>query len=166
MVCSIAVYATHAASMAALGHEVIGVDVDPLKVSKLSSGRTPFFEPGLDDLLQENLNAGRLTFTCSYEEAAESADVHLIAVATSQKRGELGADLTYVDSAITTLVPLIRKPTVICGKSTVPVGTAARLSRMVENLSRVGTVLKWPGTPIFHEKALRFKTRSVRTELS
>ena len=80
--------------MAALGHDVIGVDIDPGKVAKLAAGEVPFYEPGLRKLLSDNLAAGRLRFTTDYEEAAEFADVHFLGVGTPQKKGEYGADLT------------------------------------------------------------------------
>ena len=119
--------ATHAACMAELGHDVLGVDVDPSKLAKLEAGQVPFYEPGLEDVLQRNIAAGRLRFTSSYEEVADFAQVHFLAVGTPQKRGEFSADLTYVDAVIERLAPLLTKPTTIFGKSTVPVGTAKRL---------------------------------------
>jgi UDPglucose 6-dehydrogenase len=135
--------ATHAACMAELGHEVVGVDVDLEKLKMLSRGEVPFFEPGLSEILKDNVDAGRVRFTPFYAEAAEFADAHFIAVATPQRSGELGADLTYVESVVTTLVPLLKRPAVIYGKSTVPVGTAARLSRIAERISRVNTEVAW-----------------------
>src|SRR5258705_2750484 len=130
--------ATHAACMAELGHEVLGVDVDAIKLAKLEAGEAPFYEPELDDLLKSNVDAGRLRFTSSYEEAAEFANVHFIAVATPQKQGEFAADLKYVDAVIDTLAPMLTAPTVIFGKSTVPVGTAARLGARARELGPVG----------------------------
>jgi len=135
--------ATHAACMAELGHEVVGVDVDLEKLKMLSRGEVPFFEPGLSEILKDNVDAGRVRFTPFYAEAAEFADAHFIAVATPQRSGELGADLTYVESVVTTLVPLLKRPAVIYGKSTVPVGTAARLGRIAERISRVNTEVAW-----------------------
>ena len=79
--------ATHAACMAELGHEVLGVDVDPAKLAKLEAGEVPFYEPGLEEVLQRNIAACRLRFTSSYEEAAEFADVHFLGVGTPQKKG-------------------------------------------------------------------------------
>ena len=155
MGCRIAVFgtgylgATHAACMADLGHEVIGVDVDAAKLAKLSSGEAPFFEPGLGEVLRANVGAGRLRFTSSYEEAADFADIHFIAVATPQKRGEFAADLTYVDSVVTTLAPLLTKPAVIYGKSTVPVGTAARLSELVRQIAPAGDAVEVAWNPEF-----------------
>ncbi|SIR69729.1 UDP-glucose dehydrogenase family protein [Williamsia sterculiae] len=137
--------ATHAACMAELGHEVLGVDVDAAKLAKLQAGEVPFYEPGLEEIVQRNLSAGRLRFTSSYQEAADFADVHFLAVGTPQKRGEYAADLTHVDSVIDSLAPLISKPTVIFGKSTVPVGTAERLGALVRERSpaRVHVEVAW-----------------------
>lgn len=141
--------ATHAACMAELGHEVLGVDVDASKVAKLSSGEVPFYEPGLEELLQRNIASGRLRFTSSYAEAAEFADVHFLGVGTPQKKGEFAADLTYVDSVVAELAPLLTKPAVIFGKSTVPVGTAARLGAMARELSPVGEDVEVAWNPEF-----------------
>jgi UDPglucose 6-dehydrogenase len=155
MGCRIAVFgtgylgATHAACMAELGHDVLGVDVDTEKLARLSAGEAPFFEPDINDVLKANLDAGRLRFTTSYAEAADFADVHFIGVATPQKRGEFAADLTYVDSVVTTLAPLLRRPTVIYGKSTVPVGTAARLSDMAQQLAPIGDAVEVAWNPEF-----------------
>jgi UDPglucose 6-dehydrogenase len=141
--------ATHAACMAQIGHEVIGVDVDAAKIARLSMGEAPFFEPDLNELLKANIDAGRLSFTSSYPDAAEFADIHFVAVATPQKRGELAADMTYVDSVITTLAPLLREPTVIFGKSTVPVGTAARIGELAKRLSPAGEAVEVAWNPEF-----------------
>jgi UDPglucose 6-dehydrogenase len=141
--------ATHAACMAEIGHEVIGVDVDPKKVAKLATGEAPFYEPGLNDVLAKNVHAGRLSFTSSYEEAAEFADVHFIAVATPQKRGDFAADVTFVDSVISRLAPLLSDPAVIFGKSTVPVGTAARLNSLARQLAPIGDGVELAWNPEF-----------------
>ena len=128
--------ATHAAGMAALGHEVVGVDIDPGKIAKLSAGDIPFYEPGLAKVLRDNLSAGRLQFTTDYELAADFADVHFLGVGTPQKKGEYGADLRHVNAVIDELVPRLTRPSVIVGKSTVPVGTAADLVRRAQSLTR------------------------------
>ena len=141
--------ATHAACMAELGHEVLGVDVDLGKLAKLSAGEAPFYEPGLDKVLKRNVDAGRLRFTSSYSEAAEFADVHFIAVATPQKQGEFAADLRYVDAVIETLAPLLTRPAVIFGKSTVPVGTAARLATLVQQTAPAGDEVEVAWNPEF-----------------
>ncbi|OBA86177.1 UDP-glucose 6-dehydrogenase [Mycobacteriaceae bacterium 1482268.1] len=141
--------ATHAACMAELGHDVLGVDIDAGKLAKLSSGEVPFYEPGLDDVLKRNVDAGRLRFTSSYEEAAEFADVHFVAVATPQKQGEFAADLRYVDAVIETLAPLLTLPSVIFGKSTVPVKTAARLGARARELAPAGDAVEVAWNPEF-----------------
>src|SRR6201993_5652270 len=114
--------------MAELGHEVVGVDIAPGKVAKLATGEPPFYEPGLPKVLCDNLAAGRLSFTTDYELAADFADVHFLGVGTPQKKGEYGADLRHVRAVIDALVPRLKRPAVIVGKSTVPVGTAAELA--------------------------------------
>ena len=155
MGCRIAVFgtgylgATHAACMAELGHAVIGVDVDAAKLERLAVGEAPFFEPGLNEVLKANIDAGRLRFTSSYEEAVDFADIHFIGVATPQKRGEFAADLTYVDSVVATLAPLLTRPSVIYGKSTVPVGTAARLSDMAQYIAPIGGAVELAWNPEF-----------------
>ncbi|OOL32741.1 UDP-glucose 6-dehydrogenase [Rhodococcus rhodochrous] len=141
--------ATHAACMAELGHEVIGVDVDPGKLAKLEAGEVPFYEPGLEEVLKRNLEAGRLRFSSSYQEAAEFADVHFIGVGTPQKKGEFAADLTYVDAVVDTLSPLLTRPAVILGKSTVPVGTASRLAERVRSLAPAGESVSLGWNPEF-----------------
>jgi UDPglucose 6-dehydrogenase len=140
--------ATHAAGMAELGHEVIGVDVDAAKVERLSRGDVPFYEPGLPELLSKHVATGRLRFTTDPREAAD-ADVHFIGVGTPQRSGEYAADLTFVNAAIDTLAPLITKPAVILGKSTVPVGTAARLAARVRELSPAGELAQLGWNPEF-----------------
>lgn len=122
--------AVHAACMAKLGHHVVGIDVDPKKISALSSAKAPFYEPGLDELLREVQATGRLSFTSEMSEA-EGSSVHFVCVGTPQKKGENGADMTYVDAAIDSLLPYLEPGNVVVGKSTVPVGTAARLASII-----------------------------------
>ena len=141
--------ATHAACMAELGHEVVGVDIDEGKLAKLAAGELPFFEPGLVEVLRNNIAAGRLRFSSSYQEAADFADAHFIAVGTPQKHGELAADLRHVDSVVESLAPLLTRPAVIFGKSTVPVGTAARLTRRVQSLAPAGESIELAWNPEF-----------------
>ncbi|WP_137823911.1 MULTISPECIES: UDP-glucose/GDP-mannose dehydrogenase family protein [unclassified Brevibacterium] len=131
--------AVHAAAMASLGHEVVGVDVDEAKIAALRDGRPPFFEPGLADLLVEGQEKGSLDFTTDVSRAAE-ASVHFVCVGTPQRRGEFAADVTYVDAAVDSLLPHLAPGAVVVGKSTVPVGTAARLAALVEP---AGGMLMW-----------------------
>jgi UDPglucose 6-dehydrogenase len=136
--------ATHAVCMAELGYEVLGIDVDPAKIEKLSSGEVPFFEPGLPELLRKTLDSGRLRFTTSYEEIGAFGDVHFLCVGTPQKKGEMAADMTYVDAAFTSLIPHLREGALIAGKSTVPAGTAERLAAQLERDATVsGVELAW-----------------------
>ncbi|WP_272499054.1 UDP-glucose dehydrogenase family protein [Actinomadura litoris] len=137
--------ATHAACMADLGFEVLGLDMDEEKVARLSAGDLPFYEPGLEPVLRRGLENGRLRFTSSYAEAAEFGDVHFLCVGTPQKSGEYAADLTYVNAAVEALAPLLTRPCLVVGKSTVPVGTAARLGDVLARLAPVGgdAVLAW-----------------------
>src|SRR5215207_10492062 len=141
--------ATHAAGMAELGHDVIGVDIDAGKVAKRASGDIPFYEPGLRKMLSDNIAAGRLQFTTDYEQAAEFADVHFLGVGTPQKKGEYGADLRHVHAVIDTLVPRLRRPAVIVGKSTVPVGTAAELGERARGLAPDGIDVEVAWNPEF-----------------
>lgn len=134
--------ATHAVCMAELGFEVVGVDVDPHKVACLASGNVPFYEPGLDGLLRANLAKGRLTFTASAAVAAD-ADVHFICVGTPQQADAAAADLRYVDAALSALVEAGPRPgALVVGKSTVPAGTAERLTRRLER-EAPGVSLAW-----------------------
>ena len=123
--------ATHAAAMAELGFDVIGVDVDPAKVASLSAGVIPFFEPGLAELITAHLATGRLRFTSDLAEATALSDVHFICVGTPQQRGSNAADLRYVDDAVAQVTRHLTHDGVIVGKSTVPVGTGARLRGVV-----------------------------------
>ena len=118
--------ATHAACMSSLGFEVIGVDVDSAKIELLTAGRVPFYEPGLEDLLQKEIASGRLTFSTDFNAIAD-ADVHFICVGTPQKPDSLAADLKYVDAALDAVAAICKPGSLVVGKSTVPVGTAARL---------------------------------------
>lgn len=131
--------AVHAAAMASLGHEVIGIDVDARKIASLSKGEAPFFEPGLPEILVEGISSGRLRFTTDISEAA-GATVHFIGVGTPQQKDGYAADLTYVDAAIDALLPHLAEGDIVAGKSTVPVGTAARLSPRV---AETGATLVW-----------------------
>jgi UDPglucose 6-dehydrogenase len=131
--------AVHAASMAKLGHEVVGIDVDKAKIDALAAGEAPFFEPGLPELLVESVASGRLTFSTDAA-AARGSKVHFIAVGTPQKAGSYAADLRYVDAAVQGLLPHLQPGDLVVGKSTVPVGTAERLSKMVEP---TGAMVAW-----------------------
>ena len=124
--------ATHAACMASLGFDVIGFDTEASKIELLSKGKVPFYEPGLEELLSEQIKSGRLTFTNSVADLAD-ADVHFICVGTPQIKNGNAADLTYVNSALEAIAKLVKPGGLVVGKSTVPVGTATKLrNRLLE----------------------------------
>ncbi len=131
--------AVHAAAMASIGHEVVGIDVDDLKVRTLSDGAAPFFEPGLQEILSEGIASGRLRFTTDIAQAA-GAQVHFIGVGTPQQKDGYAADLTHVNAAVDALLPYLSEGDVVAGKSTVPVGTAADLAPRIQ---QTGATLAW-----------------------
>ncbi|MEU6626502.1 UDP-glucose/GDP-mannose dehydrogenase family protein [Streptomyces litmocidini] len=136
--------ATHAAAMAELGFEVLGLDVVPEKIEMLSAGRVPMYEPGLEELLAKHVagiegSSGRLRFTTSWEEVGAFGDVHFVCVNTPQKHGEYACDMSYVDAAFASLGGVVRDGALVVGKSTVPVGSAERLAALLPE----GVDLAW-----------------------
>ena len=131
--------ATHAACMAELGHHVVGIDSDAAKVAALASGTVPFWEPGLDEVLQRGLESGRLTFTTDPADAA-GAQVHFVCVGTPQRADSPAADLTQVHGAVDALMPVLGPGALVVGKSTVPVGTAAGIA---ERVAGTGAHVAW-----------------------
>jgi UDPglucose 6-dehydrogenase len=144
----------HAACMAELGHEVLGVDTNADRVAVLTNGRAPFFEPGLDRLLQVGVSSGRLRFGSSLEEAADFGDVHFICVGTPQQPGSLAADTSGVEAVIAGLAPLLLRSCLVVGKSTVPVGTASRLATHLSDLAAVGPQAELAWNPEFLREGL------------
>ena len=136
--------AVHAAGMAALGHRVVGYDIDPRKVDALSRAQAPFFEPGLEELLA-GTQGENLLFTHDVVDL-KGADVVFVAVGTPQRKGELAADTSYVTAAVEALAEVLPGPALIVGKSTVPVGTAARLA---ERLAETAPDLEVAWNPEF-----------------
>ncbi|ARZ72028.1 UDP-glucose 6-dehydrogenase [Streptomyces albireticuli] len=137
--------ATHAACMAELGHEVLGMDTDRDKILALGAGKAPFFERGLDDLLAKHTADGRLRFTASYAEVASFADLHFLGVGTPQRAGSDAYDLNDLFIAVRSLAPHLHRPAVVVGKSTVPVGTAPRLAAILREEAPAGeqTEVAW-----------------------
>jgi UDPglucose 6-dehydrogenase len=131
--------AVHAAAMASIGHDVVGIDVDERKIASLSKGEAPFFEPGLPEILSEGIASGRLRFTTDMSEA-KGAKVHFVGVGTPQVKDGYAADLTYVNAAVDGLIPYLSEGDIVAGKSTVPVGTAAALA---ERVTPTGATLVW-----------------------
>ncbi|MEV0218595.1 UDP-glucose/GDP-mannose dehydrogenase family protein [Streptomyces sp. NPDC050704] len=146
--------ATHAAAMAELGFEVLGLDVVPEKIEMLQRGRVPMYEPGLEDLLRKHVagiegSSGRLRFTMDWAEVAEFGDVHFVCVNTPQKRGEYACDMSYVDAAFESLAPHLKGPALVVGKSTVPVGSADRLAARLAELAPAGEDAELAWNPEF-----------------
>lgn len=146
--------ATHAAAMAELGFEVLGLDIDPAKIETLAAGRVPMYEPGLEELLRRHVaglpdSSGRLRFTTSWEEVAAFGDIHFVCVNTPQRQGEYACDMSYVDSAFELLAPHLERPALVVGKSTVPVGSAARLAARLAELAPAGDGAELAWNPEF-----------------
>lgn len=116
---------------AEFGADVTCVDVDESKVARLENGEVPIYEPGLENLVASNVKFGRLSFTTDLASVAGDADLIFIAVGTPSRRGEGYADLSYVYEAAKQLAPHLRGYTVIVDKSTVPVGTARNVHRII-----------------------------------
>ncbi|MEU8787140.1 UDP-glucose/GDP-mannose dehydrogenase family protein [Streptomyces sp. NPDC048637] len=154
--------ATHAAAMAELGFEVLGLDVVPEKIEMLQRGEVPMYEPGLEELLRRHVagiegSSGRLRFTTSYEEAGAFGDVHFVCVNTPQKHGEYACDMSYVESAFDALAPHLTRPTLVVGKSTVPVGSAARLARRLAAAAPAGEAAELAWNPEFLREGFAVK---------
>ncbi|GES32177.1 UDP-glucose/GDP-mannose dehydrogenase family protein [Streptomyces angustmyceticus] len=154
--------ATHAAAMAELGFEVLGLDVVPEKVEMLQRGEVPMYEPGLEELLRRHADGiegstGRLRFTTSYEEAGAFGDVHFVCVNTPQKHGEYACDMSYVERAFDALAPHLTRPTLVVGKSTVPVGSAARLAERLAAAAPAGADAELAWNPEFLREGFAVK---------
>jgi UDPglucose 6-dehydrogenase len=140
---------THAACLAELGFEVLGLDTDETQLKALAAGSLPFHEPGLEDLLRSGLNSGRLRFTTSYAEVAEFGDIHFVCVGTPQRPDSSAADLSHLEACVEALAPRLTRPCLVVGKSTVPVGTAALLAERLARLSPVGPAAEMAWNPEF-----------------
>src|SRR5882757_8471175 len=139
--------AVHAACMAEIGHDVLGVDVDTAKIEALAAGRPPFHEAGLGDVLSRNVESGRLRFTTSYAEAAEFGDVHFVCVGTPQRADSSAADMSHLWACADALAPRLTLPCLVVGKSTVPVGTAEALAERLARLAPAGVAAEVAWNP-------------------
>lgn len=146
--------ATHAAGMAEMGHQVMGVDIDVTKIEMLRRGEVPFFEPGLPEILKKHVDSGRVTFTTDAAEAAAFADIFFIGVGTPQKAEDNGADLSQVWAVIDALGPRLDRPTYVFGKSTVPVGTAAAVAARLRTIAPAGDAVELAWNPEFLREGL------------
>ncbi|MGW7259637.1 UDP-glucose dehydrogenase family protein [Streptomyces sp. NPDC054834] len=146
--------ATHAAAMAELGFEVLGLDVVPEKIAKLERGESPMFEPGLEELLRKHVagfegSSGRLRFTQDWAEVGAFGDVHFLCVNTPQRHGDYAADMSYVNAALASLAPHLTGPALVVGKSTVPVGSADRLAAYLAEHAPAGADAELAWNPEF-----------------
>jgi UDPglucose 6-dehydrogenase len=135
--------ATHAIAMAELGHEVIGIEANPKRLSDLQNGIVPFFEPGLDEALQNVLAKGNIKFQEDHTEESREADLHFLCVGTPQLPGSYAANTEYLHSAVKALAPYLREDAVVAGKSTVPVGTSAVLTQVLTEAAGFTPHLAW-----------------------
>jgi UDPglucose 6-dehydrogenase len=149
--------ATHAACMAELGFEVLGYDIDETKIASLASGVVPFHEPELQEVLQRNLATGRLHFTTDLARVADFGDVHFICVGTPQQASSQAADMQYVDGLVEALGPLLTRPALVVGKSTVPVGSASRISARLAELAPAGGDVRLAWSPEFLREGFAVK---------
>ncbi|MFE7670809.1 UDP-glucose dehydrogenase family protein [Streptomyces albidoflavus] len=139
----------HAAAMAELGHEVIGVDVDQTKVDRLNAGECPIYEAGLPELLDHHTSSGRLRFTTSIREAATFAELHFIGVGTPIDADGRSYDTAQVYGAIRQLAPHLDRPCTIVGKSTVTVGTTSQVTALAQRLAPAGESVEVVWNPEF-----------------
>ncbi len=141
--------AVHAACMAEIGHEVLGVDIDRQKIAALQDGQAPFFEPGLEEILLRTVSSGQLRFSTSLREAADFGDAHFICVGTPQSARGTRADLSHLEAVVDGLAPYLTRDCLVIGKSTVPVGTAARLAARIAELAPAGPAAGLAWNPEF-----------------
>ncbi|MBD0745722.1 UDP-glucose/GDP-mannose dehydrogenase family protein [Streptomyces sp. CBMA152] len=139
----------HAAGMAEIGHDVIGVDIDQVKVDRLNAGEWPIYEAGLPELLAAHTRSGRLRFTTNLAEAADFADVHFLAVGTPIDADGRSYDTGQIFGVARALAPYLTRPCVIMGKSTVTVGTTRDLAALLARLAPVGDGVEVVWNPEF-----------------
>ena len=141
--------ATHAACLADLGFDVLGLDTNEAQVGALAAGRLPFHEPELEKLLEAGLRSGRLRFSTSYEDAAAFGDVHFVCVGTPQRPDSDAADLSHLMACIDALAPLLDRPCLVVGKSTVPVGTSDIVADRLAQVAPAGAAAELAWNPEF-----------------
>ncbi|WP_202873780.1 UDP-glucose dehydrogenase family protein [Kribbella speibonae] len=141
------------AGMAEFGFDVIGVEIDEHRLKLLNDGKAPLYEPGLDPLLKKHVDSGRLRFTSDYTEIADWADVHFICAGTPQLEGSEAADLSQVYSVVDMLAPLLTKPTLVVGRSTVPVGTSKAVEERLHRQAPAGSAVEVAWQPEFLREA-------------
>ena len=140
---------THAACMADLGFEVLGVDIDETKIARLAAGEVPFYEPELEQVLRKNLETGRLRFTTSFADVGDFGDVHFLCVGTPQRKDDYAADLSALHAAVDALAPHLSRPCLVVGKSTVPAGTAVGVAQTLRATAPAGEQVELAWSPEF-----------------
>ena len=140
---------THAACMAELGHDVVGVDVDLREITLLSNGQVAFYEPALQELVDRHVRSGNLRFTTFGADDARNARIHFICVGTPQRGGSNAADTRYVDAVIGELAPQLTAGSLVVGKSTIRLATATRLAAQLRKLSPPGQDVALAWSPEF-----------------
>ncbi len=135
--------ATHAIAMAELGHDVIGIEANPARLSDLQNGRIPFHEPGLPEALAKVLAKGNIKFKAAHDEESRDADLHFLCVGTPQLPGSYAANTQYLRDAVADLAPFLRADAAVAGKSTVPVGTSAELTAILAEATGFTPHLAW-----------------------
>ncbi|MFN8155989.1 MAG: UDP-glucose/GDP-mannose dehydrogenase family protein [Candidatus Nanopelagicales bacterium] len=138
-----------AAAMAVIGHDVVGFDVDADKVARLAKNDPPFYEPGLEELLEAALASGRLRFTTSYAEAAAHGEIHFLCLGTPQRADSNAADTSAIEAVVDNLGPLLERPCLVVGKSTVPVGLAQQVRDRLVQLAPAGADVHLAWSPEF-----------------
>ncbi|WP_369380440.1 UDP-glucose/GDP-mannose dehydrogenase family protein [Streptomyces sp. cg36] len=141
--------APYAASLAEIGHDVLGVEPDPKTLGRLTSGLAPFDEPDLGATIAKHAASGTMRFTASYDDAARFADIHFVCVPTPQTAGALAADLSYIEAAVASLAHRARRDCLIVAKSSVPVGTMDRLATLATGAARPGVRVSLAYSPDF-----------------
>lgn len=129
------------------GHDVFNLDIDENKVALLNEGKIPFFEPGLHDFVEEAINLGKLKFTTSYQEALKDVQFIFICVGTPSKDGQ--ADLSFVESALSSVAQNLDHNAIIVGKSTTPFGIKDWVKEVLEKNSKEGIKIDWVVNPEF-----------------
>ena len=127
-----------------IGHQVYCVDKDVSKINKLNSGISPIYEPGLDELIQKNYKAKRLTFTTDLKKAITASDIIFICVGTPNIKGSLKVDLRYVFKCTKEILSITKKKKIIVTKSTVPVGTGDQIENIIKKKRKLFSVISNP----------------------
>jgi len=117
------------------GANVTCLDIDQRKIDDLNNGKIPIYEPGLEALVKKNFNEGRLAFSTEYDGVIQNADIVFLAVGTPTRKGDGHADLKYINQAAQDIAPLLTGYTVVVNKSTVPVGTASHVKKMIKEIN-------------------------------